>query len=84
MKLKVGKIILAAPVVLIVLWLLGRATLTVQLPDRVELDLFAAPTDQSFTLREAFDELSEGDGLLIPTKNGSEESRYCQFELTIL
>lgn len=62
MKLKVGKIILAAPVVLIVLWLLGRATLTVQLPDRVELDLFAAPTDQSFTLREAFDGLSEGDG----------------------
>ncbi|MGK2907536.1 MAG: phospholipase D-like domain-containing protein [Desulfuromonadales bacterium] len=62
MKLKIGKIILAVPVVLGVLWLLGRAVLTVQLPDRVGLDLFANPKDRSFTLREAFDELSEGDG----------------------
>ncbi|MFO7578543.1 MAG: phosphatidylserine/phosphatidylglycerophosphate/cardiolipin synthase family protein [Pelovirga sp.] len=60
MKLKIGKIILVVTVVLIALWLLGRAVLTVQLPDRVGLDLFTA--DRSFTLREAFDELSEGAG----------------------
>lgn len=60
MKMKIGKIILAVLVTLIVLWLLGRAVLTVQLPDRVGLELFS--TDQSLTLREAFDELADGDG----------------------